>query len=178
MTTEKKNHTHKHGVEKHECKCKNNGNYAFYSRILKQPFDSVEDLMSAEAAYQAEIKAKEDNAAAKKADAKVVEDAFKKLNQARKAYKEDLLHMTEAYQKALAMLKSDFEEDKQKVQKALAQAEEDYSKALKSFTEKYDRYHLTLKDGDFETTISSQTTGNVKKADNSLMNLFDLLFSF
>ena len=32
------------------------------------------------------------------------------------------------------------------------------AKALKAFTDKYDQFHICLKDGDFETTISNQTT--------------------
>jgi hypothetical protein len=56
----------------------------------------------------------------------------------------------------------------------LAAAEAAYEAALKEFTEKYpEGYHLTLKDGDFETTISSKTSkSDVAKA----VDLFDLLF--
>lgn len=151
--------------------------YAFYSRVLNKAFDSVEELKEAEAAFKAEQKAKEDKAAAKKADAQKVEVAYKELNAARKAYKEDLLAMTEAYQKALATLKADFESDKEKVQKVLADAEAKYAAALKEFTDKHDNYHMTLKDGDFETTISSNRKAT-KKEVGSMQDIIDLLFGF
>ena len=59
----------------------------FYSKVLKEPFNSIEELMEAEEAYYAKLKAKEDKAAEKKADAVKVEEAFKSLNASRKAYK-------------------------------------------------------------------------------------------
>lgn len=154
-------------------------NYGFYSKLLKQPFDSVAELREAEAKHYAEQKAKEDKAAAKKADAQKVEDAFKALNQARRDYKENLTKLTTEYSENLKKLKSAFEADKARIQAALADAETGYSTALKEFTDKHETYHLSLKDGDFETTISSQSTANnLKKEDSNLLNLFDLLFGF
>ena len=58
--------------------------YSYYSRVLEKPFDSLDELASAEATYYEALKAKEDKATQKKADAKVVEDAFKQLNATRK----------------------------------------------------------------------------------------------
>ena len=154
--------------------------YSFYSRLLNKPFDTVAELRDAEAAYYAEQKAKEDKAAQKKADAQKVEDAFKALNTARKEYKEKLTQLTKEYAEELAALKKALDLGKKDIQDALAAAEDNYSKALKEFTEKYQQYHLTLKDGDFETTISGST--NNKKVDVkdpsqvNLMNIFDLFF--
>lgn len=154
--------------------------YGYYSKLLKRPFDSIEELKTAEAAYCAEIKVKEDKAAAKKADAQKVEDAFKALNQARKDYKEKLTQLTEEYSKALTDLKKAFEIGKTDIHAQLAAAEDAYKKALKEFTDKYDTYHLSLRDGDFETTISgSSKTQDVKEVDPSqvnLFNIFDLFF--
>lgn len=155
--------------------------YGYYSKLLNKPFDSVAELREAEAAYYAEQKAKEDKAAAKKADAKKVEDAFKALNQARKDYKENLIQLTEEYSKAMAELKKTFEAGKTTIHAQLAAAEDNYSKALKEFTSKYDQYHVTLRDGDFETTISGSNSNiqDAKKVDPSqvnLFNIFDLFF--
>lgn len=153
--------------------------YSYYSNVLNKPFESVDELREVEAKYYAEIKAKEDKAATKKADAKKVEDAFKALNQARKVYKEDLTQLTNEYSTALTDLKKAFEVGKSDIQAKLAAAEDAYSKALKEFTDKYESYHLTLKDGDFETTISGQSKAQtIKKEDSDLINLFDLLFRF
>lgn len=134
-------------------------NYSYYSRVLEKPFDSLAELAKAEAAHYDKLKAKEDAAAQKKADAKKVEDAFKALNAARKAYKINLLALTERYSKDLQEMKAAFEQNKHDEQRALSDAESAYSAALKEFTDKHpEGYHLTLKDGDFETTISG---GNV-----------------
>ncbi len=161
---------------------KNMQNYMYYSKILKEPFESIEALMKAEEAHYAKLKAKEDKAAEKKADAVKVEDAFKALNAARKAYKEDLAALTKDYAESLENLKKAYELGTKNIKGKLAAAEEGYSKALKEFTSKYDQFHLTLKDGDFETTISSQSNGAVKAkapADFSkLADLFDLMFRF
>jgi chromosome segregation ATPase len=148
--------------------------------VLKQPFDSIKELKEAEAKHFAEIKAKEDKAAAKKADAKKVEDAFKSLNQARKNYKEDLTQLTNEYSASLTDLKNAFEHGKADIHSKLAAAEDKYAKELKEFTGKYpEGYHITLRDGDFETTISSQSNvQNLKKEDNNFLNIFDLLFNF
>ncbi len=154
----------------------NNVEYSYYSKLLKQPFDSVKELQEAEEAYNEKLKAKEDAAATKKADAKKVEDAFKALNAARKSYKEDLTQLTKEYAEALEELKKAFELGKKDIAGKLATAENDYQAALKAFTDKYDNYHMTLKDSDFETTISKQTseTAPVKNS----IDLFDLFFGW
>jgi hypothetical protein len=157
--------------------------YSFYSRVLEKPFDTIEELAAAEAAHYEKLKAKEDAAAQKKADAAKVEDAFKALNAARKTYKEEITQLTKEYAESLENLKKAFDLGKQDIANTLATAEEAYQAALKEFTDKYDSYHVSLKDGDFETTISKQTSSNssdVKpSADfNTLADLFDALFNF
>jgi hypothetical protein len=142
---------------------KDTRDYSYYSRVLEKPFDALSELKEAEAKYFAAQKAKEDKAAAKKADAKLVEEAFKALNTTRRTYKEALQKLTEKYSTDLVKIKETFEADRKELQEILATAEEAYSEALKAFTNKYpEGYHLTLKDGDFETTIS----GSTKKASN------------
>lgn len=136
---------------------KKNNDYGFYSKVLNQPFDSIEELKEAEAVHFEKLKAKEDAAAQKKADAKVVEDAFKALNAARKEYKEKLAQLTSEYAKSLENLKKAFDLGQKDIHDTLAAAEEVYKNALNGFTKKYENYHMTLKDGDFETTISNQT---------------------
>lgn len=150
--------------------------YGFYSRVLNKPFDSVEELKEAEDAHYAEIRAKENAVAQKKSDALKVEDAFKALNVARKSYKERLLALTEDYSESLKKLKAAFESDKAAVHAGLAEAENAYQVALKEFTNKYpEGYHITLKDGDFETTIERKTEGKPanEKASNVIRDLFD-----
>ena len=154
--------------------------YSYYSKVLSKVFDSVEELKEAEAKYAAELKAKEEKAAAKKADAQKVEEAFKALNAARKTYKDQLAEVTKVYSEGLVTLKTKFEESRKLIQDSLAEAEANYSKALKEFTDAHQEgFHICLKDGDFETTISSSSTSKVKemkKAEPTLLDLFDYLF--
>ena len=151
-------------------------NYGYYSKVLNEPFDTVEELLEAEEAYYAKQKAKEEKALQKKADATEVENAFKALNAARKIYKETLTGITEAYAETLKELKEEFEAARVEANQELTKAEEAYSTALKNFTEKYpEGFHLTLKDGDFETTLSSQKQVNNKP--RAIYDLFDYLFN-
>ena len=152
-------------------------NYSYYSKLLNKPFDSVAELREAEAAYYAEQKAKADKAAAKKADAQKVEDAFKALNAARKEYKEDLAQLTKEFTEEMANLKKAFELGKKDIHDKLAAAEAAYDKALKEFNTKHpEGYHVTLRDGDFETTISRQSNTRTVKKDDSIMDIFNLFF--
>ena len=156
--------------------------YSYYSRVLEKPFDSIEELKEAEAIYFTEQKAKEDKVIAKKADAKKVEDAFKALNAARKTYKDDLTTLATEYSESLKALKDSFEFGKKDIHAKLAAAEDTYKEALKAFTDKYpEGYHLTLKDGDFETTISNTVSTGAKTDSSTFKNiheLFEYLFSF
>jgi galactokinase len=158
---------------------KDTRDYSYYSRVLNKPFDSVEELKLAEADYYAELKAKEDKAAVKKADAKKVEDAFRALNAARKTYKEDLTTLTNEYSESMANLKKAYELGTADIREKLSAAENAYKAALKEFTNAYpEGYHVTLRDGDFETTIDSKTSANSNSAKpTGLFDLFDLFFS-
>ena len=153
----------------------------YYSTVLKEPFETVEALAEAEEAYYVKLKAKEDAATQKKADATKVEDAFKALNIARKTYKEDTTTLTKEYAESMDKLKKAYDLGIKDIKGKLATAEETYSKALKEFTDKYDTYHLSLKDGDFETTISSQVSSDTTKTNldfKKLADIFDLIFKF
>lgn len=148
--------------------------YGYYSRLLQKPFDSIEELKEAEAIERAKLEAKELKAATKKTDAKKVEDAFKAMNQARREYKENILKLTAMYQEELKKLKTSFEADKNGLHSAMAEAEKCYEVALKEFTDKYpEGYHLTLKDGDFESTVSTYT--NSTRAAEDVAKVTDLL---
>jgi tRNA(Glu) U13 pseudouridine synthase TruD len=150
--------------------------YGFYSNVLKKPFERLEDLKQAEYVYFEEQKAKEDKAAQKKADAQKVEDAFKALNAARKVYKEDLIQLTKEYSDELDDLKKAFELGKKDIQDKLAEAEDSYADALKEFTATHpEGFHITLKDGDFETTISgSNKTNSSSEAMKTINDAFDI----
>jgi hypothetical protein len=151
--------------------------YSFYSRLLGKPFDTVEELAAAEAAYYDKLRAKDEKAAAKKADAQKVEDAFKALNAARRDYKDKLNQLTDEFSEALADLKKAYELGKTNLHNQLAAAEQAYKDAIKTFGDKYpEGYHMTLKDGDFETTISCQTSKDNINYKN-MSDLFSMMFN-
>lgn len=153
-------------------------NYAFYSKVLGKPFDTLKELTAAETEFYAQNRAKEEATNERRNDAKLVEAAFKDLNTARKSYKEDMTQLTTEYANSLEQLKRAYEHGQKDLHLTLANAEKKYEEALKIFIEKHpEGYHLTLKDGDFETTISSQTEDVNPTVDFSkVAELFNLLF--
>jgi chromosome segregation ATPase len=157
----------------------NNIGYSFYSRVLEKPFDSLCELSAAEAKHFEALKAKEDAAAQKKTDALKVEAAFKALNAARKTYKEELTQLTKEYAESLDNLKKAFELGKKDIHNQLAEAEEAYQAALKEFdTAHPEGYHVTLHDGDFETTLSKQTSGSTSNRPTNILDILDIASIF
>ncbi len=156
-------------------------NYGYYSKVLSKPFDTLDELKSAEAAYYDAQKVKADAAAKKKAEAQKVEDAFKALNAARKEYKEKLAQLTAEYAESLENLKKAFDLGKKDIHSKLAAAEDAFDKAHKEFTAAHpEGYHMCLKDGDFETTLSYHTNkDNHSGVDlTTLADLFSAMFNF
>ena len=148
--------------------------YGFYSNVLKKPFERLDDLKKAEYVYFEEQKAKADKAAQKKAEAQKVEDAFKALNAARKEYKENLTQLTKEYAESLENLKKAFELGKKDITSNLGAAEENWSKAVKEFTDAYGNFHMSLKDGDIETTISGSTKAGSEVKIPKINDIFDI----
>lgn len=129
--------------------------YSYYSRVLGKVFESLKELKEEEAKYYAAQEAKAAAAKAKKAEATVVEDAWRALNAARKEFRTASAAAIQKYNNTMITAKQDYVKESDAARSALATAEEAYSKALKEFTAKHpEGFHLTLKDGDYETTIS------------------------
>ena len=151
----------------------------FYSDVTKKLYESEKELLAAEMEVAAAEAKKADAAKKKKIDAAKVEEAFKALNAARRGYRKEVASLTQAYSEQLAALKKEFALNKEKAEAILAEAESVYAAALKEFTGKYpEGYHLTLKDGDFETTISSdrKSTKETATSFDSIASLFDWMF--
>lgn len=149
----------------------------YYSKMLDKVFDTYEELVIAEEAEELKIEAKEKASMERKEDAKLVEESFKLLNLAKKTYKEATRLAFKNYTEQLNKIKDDYNAELQKQEAALIQAEKDYQKALQVFTEKHpEGYHLTLKDGDYETTLekSSDSTTVYNDMKNILQALFKL----
>lgn len=143
-------------------------NYGYWSRVLSKPFDSLEELRREEKKYEiaqkekqeAELKAKQE-AEARKADASKVEEAFKKLNEAKRAYNKKVTEAQKTYAEAVKKADQEFKAIVSESTKIKDAAEVEYSKALNDFIAKNPQgYHITLKDGDNVVSLSAENTLN------------------
>ena len=128
----------------------------FYSEKLDKMFDSEKELLTAEeAAFKAEQEAKA-KSLAKKTEAKVVEDAFKAHNAAKKTFNANVIARRKKYATDLAALKEAYDADIKVESDKLDAAAKAYDQALKEFTAKHpEGFHMTLKDGDNVVTLQS-----------------------
>lgn len=160
--------------------------YAYYSKVLQQPFDSIEELLKAESAYELKKKLDEEEAAKAKEKAKedeaAVNTAFRLLNEAKKKYAESIDATTQHYRDELDEFQDNFKKEIEIINDRLEFAEDTYAAALKKYEEKHpEGYHLVLKDGDNETVISKNA---VTKKDEDFLyaplvgldELFSLFF--
>ena len=147
----------------------------FYSEKLDKMFDSEKELLKAEeTAFKAEQEAKA-KSLAKKAEAKVVEDAFKARNAARLAYNKNVGEAKKVYTEGLKSIRASFDAVVVAENKKLDEAEKAYDTVLKDFIAKHpEGYHMTLKDGDNVITLHSDN----KSLDfSNAFKMFDIMDS-
>lgn len=148
----------------------------YYSEKLNKLFDTEKELVNAEKAQAAEETKKQKAAEQKKAEAKVVEDAFKARNAARREYNAKVVEARKVYNDAIVAAKKVFDDTITEITTNKDKAEEAYNGALKEFTDKHpEGYHMTLKDGDNVVTLSSSV--NDKPVDNAAKEYSDFLKS-
>ena len=150
----------------------------FYSEKLDKMFDTEKALLAAEeTAFKAEQEAKA-KSLAKKTEAKVVEDAFKTHNAAKKAFNANMISRRKKYAEDLAALKAAYDADIAKETKKLDETAKAYDQALKEFNAKHpEGFHMTLKDGDNVITLHSSGNPDTLNAlinDNWFENFFNL----
>ena len=128
----------------------------FYSEKLDKLFDTEKELVVAEKEAIAAEEKKSEAAKSKKSEAKVVEDAFKARNAARREYNTKLVEARKIYNDAVVAAKKVFNDTIPEITSVKDNAEESYSAALKEFTTKHpEGFHITLKDGDNVMTVSN-----------------------
>ena len=150
----------------------------YYSDITKKLYESETALKEAEHAVIAAQQAKEEAAKSKKADAKVVEDAFKARNAARREYNTKVMDARKAYNTSIAEAKKAFNDALANATEIKDKAEEVYNSALKEFTDKHpEGYHITLKDGDNVMTVSNSTDKHFERMDKEFNSLIDSLLN-
>ena len=149
----------------------------FYSEKLKKLFDTEKELVAAEKVVDEENQKKKLASEQKKEEAKVVEDAFKARNAARREYNTKLVEARKIYNDAIIAAKKAFNETLTSATDVKDKAEEAYNKALKEFTAKYESYHMTLKDGDNVVTISNASDKNFETMGKEFNSFLDSLLN-
>jgi len=94
------------------------GNYGYYSKLLKKPFDTLEELKTAEDEYNKVNAEKIKLAEEKKADAKAIEESYQKAMNTRKL-----------------------------AGQMIQEADAEYIKLRNEFIKKYGSYHISIYDG-------------------------------
>lgn len=124
--------------------------YMYYSKLLQKPFNSLKELQEAESEVKKVEQEKLEAANAKKAAAKLVEDAIKARIEAQQEAKKT---KAEAYQAYLEICEN---ADKLVAHKVNAEKEN-----LKLFCEKYGSFHSTIKIGDITYNCDYSTESRV-----------------
>ena len=149
--------------------------YGFYSKKLQKPFDTVEELLAAEEAAELEARAKAEAAAVKKADATKVEEAFKKVNEAKKIMNETIDVASKTYAEEMKAAKDKYIATVDQAEQAYIAAEKEYKERLSEFSKAHGNFHMTLKDGDVVSTISRQQSSEVDPATEFLKSILRML---
>ena len=130
--------------------------YGFYSKKLQKPFDTLDELIAAEEEVALAEAKKAETATQKKADASKVEEAFKEMNAAKKAFNTTVDEASKIYAEEMKAAKDKYVTTVDQAEVAYLEAEKKYKENLKAFSDKYGNFHMTLKDGDVVTSISQQ----------------------
>jgi hypothetical protein len=152
----------------------------FYSETLDKMFDSEAALVAAEETAKKAALEKEQKVAAKKAEAKVVEDAFKAYNAAKTAFNTNMVARRKKYAEDLAALKNAYDTAVEEDTKKLDAAANTYNNSISEFTKKHpEGFHMTLKDGDNVVSLHSKGSMNMDTNIKSMLNdkWFDSFFN-
>jgi len=148
--------------------------HVFLSEKLNKYFESELDCVKAEKELEEAEAKKRELANAKKAEAAKVEDAFKKLNAAKKNLNEVAEAAGKAYVAAVREAKKIYDAAFANANKSKEEAEAEFNKQLEIFNKAHpEGFHLTLRDGDVVKTYS--TTSRVD-AFEELKSLEDKLW--
>lgn len=158
---------------------KNDIAYAYYSKVLNKPFDTVEELKEAEETYFAKIEAEK---VAKDSVAKELENdkatlakAFNERNQAHADYNENMLKLVKLYHEDLTKLKESFESDKARIQTSLENADSKYSIIVKDFMTKHPGgFSIETVDGETKVMLNKKA----KQSPSETITRFSNLYKF
>lgn len=133
--------------------------FAYYSKLLKEPFNSIEDLKAAEKKYQDQQKEKLAKIDEKKLLAKKVEEAYSK------------------YTNMLEKGNKDISDFVTKVRSEQNEAYNEYLSARNDFIEKYGSFHMTFVDK--KPQVDTNNVADFKRVyEDTLNNFFDVFKSF
>lgn len=133
--------------------------YGYYSKLLNKPFDTVEELITAEEELRKAEEAKKVAADLRKSDAGRVKDAYIAYKNSKKDYNKQLIDLRKEYNDAVQLAKTRYNEKAETFANAMAIAAEEYNKLLTEFNQKYPGgYHLTLKETDDGVEVEVKET--------------------
>lgn len=127
----------------------------YHSKVLNKYFEDYDSMIAEEKAFFDKKREDDARVAKRKAEAAVVEEAFKKMNDAKRAYNEKVTELKKTYSKAIATAKKEFADAAYEETEKVKAAEDKYAQTLDEFRKNHpEGYHMTFRDGDFVTTIS------------------------
>lgn len=128
--------------------------FMYWSKLLKKPFESKEELIKAEETFKAEEAAKNQKLEVKKTRAEEVQNAYKEVIESRKKA-QDIINKA-----------------RDEATKLIAEKEDKYIKLRDAFAKDYNGYHMTYTNNNGEEKIEFS---DVIKTFN---DLFDFKFPF
>lgn len=130
---------------------------SYYSHKLKKLFTTMDELKTAEAEADNAEAEKAALSEARKVDAQKVEEAWKAVNTLRATCKTERQEADRKYLEAVTAAKKIRTTTEEEINERWNKVTAAYDAALAEFTKLHpEGYHLTLKDGDYTTSISRQ----------------------
>lgn len=127
----------------------------FYSEKLDKLFETEAALVEAEEIQAKEEAEKQKLKDQKKEDAKLVEESFKALNEAKTKYNRTKMEAHKEYLKKVAAAKAEYEDTISRAYEVVVEGEAAHSKNLNAFLEKHkEGFHTTIHDADGTVSIS------------------------
>lgn len=147
-----------------------------YSDITNKFYDTFDEAMAAEAAYQEEQDKKKQAALTRKEDAVKVEDAFKALSEAKKDYSDEKSKLDKEFTAKVVELKKDYQARLSELESKFSEADENYKAALREFNEAHpEGYHVTLKSDDGNSVMTIYKSNDI--LDNFVSRVLDSFMS-
>ena len=152
----------------------------YKSKLLNKEFEDLAELKKAESEYKLELAKKEEARLARKEDADLVQDAYVAKNKATVNYNDAYAKAVSVRKEAIDKINKEFYDAIRDAKQEYEDAAKKYSDALTAFQAKHpEGYHLTLKDGNNELTISKHSSTDMfKQLSDQMQDAINLFNKF